>query len=340
MEILLIPEFCHEASLPDDFTKDARKMRDIDAYKIKNPQERFDRICALVNKLFSHPEFTAWQIGLDREMTRVQGTVLPPPTLIYGGKNFSFKQYLGRECAHVDPIKLKDGEWTFIYQQQFYDDANLVLENFKKAQKAMGINVSDAPDFIEVADDLVRKCGRDTGKAFVDEIKRSINFKTRLALVLIRYPDHYGKIKKELDSRGIPSQFLLIPTVKKPITVYSNLLKQMNAKLKQDLYRLNFEKEFSDCMTVGVDVVNAGRNSIVGLAASYTQQMTQHFSRVFTQDLHRELPFEQREDRLLDDRISIIGRFIELALKNYETHNKKLPGRIVVYRDGVGGPSM
>jgi hypothetical protein len=35
--IYLIPEFSHDASLPEDFTKDAHKMRDIDAYKIKNP---------------------------------------------------------------------------------------------------------------------------------------------------------------------------------------------------------------------------------------------------------------------------------------------------------------
>lgn len=47
--IYLPPEFCHEASLPKDFTKDARKMRDIDGFKIKNPQDRYRRTCELVN---------------------------------------------------------------------------------------------------------------------------------------------------------------------------------------------------------------------------------------------------------------------------------------------------
>lgn len=86
--IYLLPEFCHEASLPDDFTKDSKKMRDIDEYKIKNPQERFDRITGLINKLYNHPEFSSWKIELDKEMSRVQGTVLNPPTLIFAGKNF------------------------------------------------------------------------------------------------------------------------------------------------------------------------------------------------------------------------------------------------------------
>jgi len=38
---------------------------------------------------------------------------------------------------------------------------------------------------------------------------------------------------------GVPSQFVLVETLKRAkIGVYSNLLKQMNAKVRQDLYRL------------------------------------------------------------------------------------------------------
>jgi hypothetical protein len=75
-------------------------------------------------------------------MESVQGNVLPPPTIVFGGKSFSFDQYLNRKVTHLEPIKLRDGEWTFVYQQEFYDEANLVLENIAKAQKAMGIEVS------------------------------------------------------------------------------------------------------------------------------------------------------------------------------------------------------
>ena len=42
----------------------------------------------------------------------------------------------------------------------------------------------------------------------------------------------------------------------------------------------------------------------------------------------------------MSDRISILSAFTEKALKNYQTHNKCLPDRIVVYRDGVGGPAL
>ena len=33
-------------------------------------------------------------------------------------------------------------------------------------------------------------------------------------------------------------------------------------------------------MVVGVDVVNAGRNSIVGMTATYTQNLTQHLGKI------------------------------------------------------------
>ena len=104
MVIYLAPELCHEASLPDDFTKDSRKMRDIDQYKIKNPGDRYERIAGLVNRIFNRPDFSKWKIELEQEMARVQGTVLPPPTLIYSGKHYQFRQYLNREIGHTEPI--------------------------------------------------------------------------------------------------------------------------------------------------------------------------------------------------------------------------------------------
>lgn len=53
----------------------------------------------------------------------------------------------------------------------------------------MGIEVSSDPAWIEVPDALMKKYGRDGGKAFAEEIKRAINNKTKIAVVLIRYPD-------------------------------------------------------------------------------------------------------------------------------------------------------
>jgi len=44
-----------------------------------------------------------------------------------------------------------------------------------------------------------------------------------------------------------------------------------------------------NAMVIGVDVVNAGRRAIIGMTASYSKHMTQHYSQVVYQDLLKEL---------------------------------------------------
>lgn len=90
-------------------------------------------------------------------------------------------------------------------------------------------------------------------------------------MVIIRDPKHKKAIKSHLDEKGIASQFILTSTINRAkITVYSNILKQINAKLKEDLYRIQVTPTMKNTMVVGVDVVNAGRRAIIGLTASYS----------------------------------------------------------------------
>jgi len=51
------------------------------------------------------------------------------------------------------------------------------------------------------------------------------------------------------------------------MAVYGNILKQINAKVGLDLYRLKIY--LKNVMIVGVDVCNEGRRSIIGMTASY-----------------------------------------------------------------------
>jgi hypothetical protein len=52
-------------------------------------------------------------------------------------------------------------------------------------------------------------------------------------VVIIFDPRHKKAIKSLLDKKGIVSQFILTNTIKRAkITVYSNILKQVNAKLR------------------------------------------------------------------------------------------------------------
>jgi hypothetical protein len=54
----LPPELCREASLPENFTSDSRKMRDLQEYKISNPAQRMERILEVINKIGEAGEFS------------------------------------------------------------------------------------------------------------------------------------------------------------------------------------------------------------------------------------------------------------------------------------------
>jgi hypothetical protein len=88
-----------------------------------------------------------------------------------------------------------------------------------------------------------------------------------------------AKIKAFLDQGGIPSQFVLADTLKRSsgkMGVFGNILKQVNAKVKLDLYRLIIP--LKNAMVVGVDVVNEGRKSIIGFTSSLNQFFSQYYS--------------------------------------------------------------
>jgi aubergine-like protein len=51
------PECCRDASLPENFTSDSRKMKDLQDFKISDPTKRMDRICALISKIMNSGEF-------------------------------------------------------------------------------------------------------------------------------------------------------------------------------------------------------------------------------------------------------------------------------------------
>jgi hypothetical protein len=57
--------------------------------------------------------------------------------------------------------------------------------------------------------------------------------------------------------------------------VITNLLRQVNAKVGLDLYRINPSNKVKNAntMIVGIDVVNMGRNCVVGMTASYNPNM-------------------------------------------------------------------
>jgi hypothetical protein len=139
--VYLPTELCHEASLPDNFTTDARKMRDIDEYKIKNPNERFRRIVDVLNRIYNDNEFSNFNIQLKPEMHKCTGKVLVPPTLQTDRGPADWDDYANRKVKHSDPVQLNEEKWTLIYSAYDYERANKMIDMMKQASSSFGIRV-------------------------------------------------------------------------------------------------------------------------------------------------------------------------------------------------------
>lgn len=129
--------------------------------------------------------------------------------------------------------------------------------------------------------------------------------------------------------------------------VFTNLMRQVNAKMPMDLYRITLPDQVRKLSTmfIGIDVCHKGRTSIVGLAATTTPDASQHFCEVKHQLLNRELIGKATRDEIEWDKTKkttgILCDFVLRALKNFMAKSGgHRPSQIVVFRDGVGGPTF
>ena len=82
----------------------------------------------------------------------------------------------------------------------------------------------------------------------------------------------YNALKNKINSDNpVISQFVTRKIIEKNNDkIYLNILRQINAKLGGDLWRMSFPKEISrKTMLVGIDVCHKGKHSIIGFVATY-----------------------------------------------------------------------
>jgi hypothetical protein len=96
-------------------------------------------------------------------------------------------------------------------------------------------------------------------------------------------------------------------------------------------------------MIVGVDVVNKGRKSVIGLAATYSKFLTQHYTKVVYQGFpgDRTMTKDKQEDLITAGRTKILEDFMRESFEVYtKKNNGQQPGLIMMYRNGIGGPTL
>ena len=115
---------------------------------------------------------------------------------------------------------------------------------------------------------------------------------------------------------------------KQEFTIIVNILRQINAKLGGDLWRMNFPEEISKkTMLVGIDVCHKGKYSYIGYVATYDQHLCKYYTQTDAQP--------QKGKELIES--DVLQKYFLGSFDAYkEFNNGEMPDHIFIYRDGVG----
>ncbi len=332
--LYFVPELCKLAGIDDSMTKDGTFMKNLATYTKLLPKERVQRtneFLSLLEEKNSKTSYEKEKLPSSFDKKKGYGIQVTPadknsfnaqimiqPKLIAGG-NKSFNPE-DRKPSKV--IKSKDlTKWLCVYYKDNYNDVEGLFDNLSKASSAYGIKVAE-PEWCEMS-------SKDPKEwiAAVESYKKEY---TTVVFVLSKFLDRLYKTLKcyALCEAGLVSQVVKCESLSRnAMSIASKILLQVNAKLGGVFYELQLTKDMKDknLMIVGVDSSHIrGRLTGVALAASTNSSYTQYYNKI-------DIIPEKKKERL----DFCVAAFLREALNAYFKINQKLPGGIIIYRQGI-----
>lgn len=159
-------------------------------------------------------------------MAKVKGHILDPTTVLsIDGVSMDFSNVERGSVGLLEPTTLKNNEWAILYGKYEFDAADGIYNAFYQCSKRYHVTVEE-PKWLELGP------GKLPVAKYLEALK-SVSPTLSIVVVVLSDPSLKPQIKRLLDQKGIPSQFVLAHTAKKAtsaMAVASNILKQINAK--------------------------------------------------------------------------------------------------------------
>lgn len=329
--IYLVPEFCTLTGLTDVMRNNFTLMRDLAVYTQVDPLERINRYTNFMNRLQNTPKsletFSNWNLTLDNTLVRVPCRVLPLE-VIYG--KIETKKYDGGDQSdwtrHVRSLPMFTCgnliNWSFICCAPLNENLiNTFIKSLQNVSKSMNFTVPP-PQINMIRENNVAHLLRKLENIICSENPLFI-----LCVLPNPRADIYNGIKRKLCvDRAIPSQVVLAKHLtKNNMSVITKIAIQINCKLGGAPWYINIPIK-KDLMIVGFDVCHDKQNKNISygaLVATTNDTYTSYFSCVHPHQSGQELS-------------NNFGTLIIRAMQKYFEKNKKIPKRIIIYRDGVG----
>ncbi|KRX05903.1 Ribonuclease H-like domain [Pseudocohnilembus persalinus] len=326
--IYLVPELCTLTGMSDQMRGDFKIMQEVAKFTKKTPIDKMKLIDEMVKKIaLGCKKDSGLQIQNNQNFPTVQGRILDAPNLTLRN-NFSLDT--SRDMFNINkPIQnamhLKD--WILIYPSNLYNESNTFVQNMQKAARSFGIQVEEPAAYIEMKPN---DNPQQWVKTLENDIRQNGDPLVVVSLVKDKNANLYKSLKQLLiDKSGIISQHVIAKSLfKNPLSVCSNILLQINAKLGKPLWFCEKVKTLNPkSVFIGIDVSTQGGRTLVGFVSSLDPQQTQYNAQIQVQKATEK------------DYVRNIDKLMLNALINFNENLQKvkfLPECIVIFRGGAG----
>ena len=332
VNLYFVPELCYLAGLDDNFIKDREFMKQLADYTKLTPKDRINKTNEFLKLLVETKKDNEDKLSA-KEKSDLYGIEVKELDKLH-------KAYYMKETVLIDGnkkvIKPKDKlfevyhkkdmtKWLCLYRKSNYNDADILSKSLIKASRGYGLAVSE-PEWVEMGD---RDKASDWTKS-VEDYMNDGDYKFVLFL-LDRNDNIYKNLKiHSLCNNGYVSQVVKVNSLRNPknlMSVCSKILLQINSKLSGVSYTAKIDEEVKKrkLMIIGVDSSHIkGKRTGVAMVSTVNISFSNFYNKetIIKEEKKEQLQF-------------CVSGFIEESLAQYKKINGKLPGGIIIYRQGV-----
>lgn len=303
----------------------------------RGPGENARRIANGAHRVIGYqgnnPSLAAFGVGVDPKMIVIKGRILPAPPVTYRNNSQIIPadaswNMRGKEFA----IPVKVTKWSFL-KLGGVNFGNTYLDMFKKALKDYGLGTegpSNPQGFVAPLPG-----SEDANDASIEKVFK-IMFQAKLKMVLVILPAKsavtYARVKYYGDvMAGIHTVCVLSENLNRGLQYYANVALKFNLKCGGVNQLLPTQLGFlhgGDAMVVGIDVSHPAPKSMEG-----TPSIAAVVASV--DDRYGQWPGSIRPQESKKEMVSTLSLMMQERLKLWISTNKRLPSKILIYRDGV-----
>ena len=330
VNLYFVPELCYLAGLDDNFIKDRDFMKQLADYTKLTPKDRINKTNEFLtllsetkkkNKDTLSAKEKSDLYGIEvKELDKLHKAYYMKETVLIGGN----KKVIKPKDKLFEVYHKKDmTKWLCLYRKSNYNDADSFCHSLIKASHGYGLAVAE-PEWVEMDD---RAKAADWTKS-VEDYMGDGDYKF-VVFLLDRNDYIYKNLKiHSLCNNGYVSQVVKVSSLRKNImSVCSKILLQINSKLSGVTYtaKINDEVKNRRLMIIGVDSSHIkGKRTGVAMVSTVNSSFSNFYNKetIIKEEKKEQLQF-------------CVSGFIEEAIAQYNKINSKLPGGIIIYRQGV-----